>query len=388
MTPLAPGDVTPTVLTLSGVHAVDEDAPGRRARGRLQGASLALGPGVHAVLGTPRDGTVAFSEAVLGVRAPLRGVVSLRGPSPARQPALRARIGGLPPNPRLPPAATVAAVVRLCMRARGEPDAAFDGILDPLGLGALHGRSPRSLSYAEARAVELALALSTPAPLLVLLHEPLVDVAVSRAGLVRERAVELAEAGACVIVVTSSPADARALGDRIHLLQAGVFTGPPADADVPPGGHGELTVWVHEPQGGGPGSRELAAALLSGGGLAGVSWEDPGPPGAARSSTVRLRGDLEACAVAVAHVSVELGVSVEAMASAAPGLQQLRGAHAMLAARARAVAQALPPEPPPPLPAVAEAPPLPLAVPAMPAEPPPPASAVTPPPLPGSVERP
>jgi ABC-2 type transport system ATP-binding protein len=322
-----PAPETLPLLVLERLHAVDEDGPRRRSRGRLHGVDLILGPGVHAVLGAPEDGTVALSEAATGMRAPLRGRVRVRGLDPSRHAPLRARIGSLAPTPSLLPAATVGEQIRMAMRARGEPDERFDGVLDPLGLAALHARRPRSLSNAEARAVELALALSTPAPLLVVLHEPFVDVAIPHTGLVRERVVELAEAGVCVLLVTSSPADARSLADDIHLLHHGLLVGAPGDADLPAGQVGEVVAWLREPPlGAGPGVRELAAALAAQPNLRAIAWDDTSPATDHRTSTLRLRGDVDACALALAEAAVDVGVVIDAISCSAPGLTQIRAA--------------------------------------------------------------
>ena len=109
------------------------------------------------------------------------------------------------------------------MRARGETGDRFDAVLDPLGLSRLQARDPRTLSFAEQRAVELALALSTPAPLLLALHEPLCDVALPLLDALHLRLREAAASGACVVVTTSSPADARALADHVIVLHQGVI---------------------------------------------------------------------------------------------------------------------------------------------------------------------
>jgi len=315
------------VLVLDRLHARDFDGPKRRARGRLHGIDLSLTAGVHVVLGAPEDGTLALTETVSGARRPLRGRVLVRGREPSRSSAIRARIGALTPMPELPPAATVAELVRIALRARGERDDRFDAILDPYGLSGLHARAPASLSHAEARAVELALALSTPAPVLLVLHEPLAEVAIAHLGVVRERIAELPRMGTCVLVVTSSPADARALADRIYVLSHGVLVrAAEGNGSGLVSAHGgELCAWLRDPEAGSPGVRELAAALADRREIAAVSW-DEGQAGAP-AATVRVRGaDLDACAVALADAAVQAGVIVDAIACTVPALTQVRAA--------------------------------------------------------------
>lgn len=333
------------VVILEAVHARDAAGPRGAPRGALNGVSIALLPGVYAFLGTPEDGTLALLDVLTGARAPQRGRVTVSGHEPARAASLRARLGTLPAEPQLPSARTVRDAVRLAMRARGESGDRFDAVIDPLGLAHLHGRDPRSLSFAEERAVELSLALSTPAPVLVTLHEPLSDVALGKPSLVVTRLREIAATGACVVVTTSSPADARALADRVLVLHRGLL------ARQSIGGDGlslpapvELVVWVRE------GARLLAAALSQRPEVQAVAWEDPTPssgwPGA---SAVRVRGAaVEPCALAVAEAVVATGVEVEGIEQRSPELGHVRAATEALwrMARARPVPTSAPaPEP-------------------------------------------
>jgi ABC-2 type transport system ATP-binding protein len=207
------------------------------------------------------------------------------------------------------------------MRARGESGDRFDAVIDPLGLAPLHARDPRSLSLAEERAVELALALSTPAPMLLVLHEPLADIAVARPALVSARLRDIAATGACVIVTTSSPTDARTLAERVLVLHRGQLVRQSL------GGEGlgmplpvELRVWVRT------GARDLAAALARHPEVRGVSWDDATGesawPGAA---AVRVRGaSPEACALAIADAVQETGVEIEGIERRTPGLDEVR----------------------------------------------------------------
>jgi ABC-2 type transport system ATP-binding protein len=201
-------------------------------------------------------------------------------------------------------------------------------VLEPFGLGHLARREPGSLSFAEARAVELALALSTPSPLLVALHEPLSDVALNLLGLVRERIRELALGGACVVVTTSSPADARALGDRVLVLHKGLVLGEADAAEPLPGGEPALVAWVRPADDASEPApvRTLARLLADRTEVRAVAWsEAPGPH--PRAAELRLSGDdLDACALALVDAAVEAGVVIEAVAPASPGLVQVRAA--------------------------------------------------------------
>src|SRR4029079_5190522 len=136
---------------------------------------------------------------------------------------------------------TVDEVVTMAQLARGQTQARAADILAPLGLAFLASRNPRSLSLRATRAGELAIALSTPSPVLVVLHEPLADVAINLLGLVRERIRQLAASGACVVVTTPSPVDARALGYGVFVLHRGAVT---PDSVAEPQALPLLIAWV------------------------------------------------------------------------------------------------------------------------------------------------
>ena len=121
------------ILVLDRVHARDAAAPKGKARGRLDNLSLALPGGVHAILGSPEDGTLALAEIIGGAKKPTRGMLRILGRDPYRFAAVRARIGVLGAEPRLPPVATVADAVRVALRARGEAPAGIDAVLDSAG---------------------------------------------------------------------------------------------------------------------------------------------------------------------------------------------------------------------------------------------------------------
>jgi ABC-2 type transport system ATP-binding protein len=283
------------VVELVRVQARDAAGPSGRARGALAGASIALDAGVHAFLGRPEDGLLALADVITGSRTPLRGRVTVIDRDPASTPFVRARIGALAPEPRLPDARTVRDAVRIAMQARGESGDRFDAVLDPLGLSSLQARAPRSLAFAEQRAVELALALSTPAPFLLALHEPLADVALPRLDLLPLRLREAANTGACVVITTSSPADARALADHVVVLHNGVVAREArGGGGLVIGDRTTLRVWVR-----GAGARDLCAELARRTEVRAVSFRQSEEGQGDDGAVVELSGDsAEVCAPA------------------------------------------------------------------------------------------
>ncbi len=234
----------------------------------------------------------------------------------------------LPAEPRLLAARTVrdARSASPCARPRRGRAIRFDAILDPLGLSHLQARSPGSLAFAEQRAVELALAVSTPAPVLLALHEPLADVALPRLDVLPLRLREAAATGACVVITTSSPADARALADHVVVLHKGVIAREArGGAGLVLGDEVTLRAWI-EPRAPGsagdagdatPGARALVAALALRPEVRAVSFREvPGEP-----SVVEVRGDhAEACALAVIESALAIaGVEIEAPDRGGPG---------------------------------------------------------------------
>lgn len=335
------------LVALDSVHARDVAGPKGRARGSLLGIHLSLGPSVYAFVGAPEDGTLALAEVLTGTRAPLRGRVLVSGRFPARSYEARRRIGSLLGEPSLPDARTVEASIALALEARGEVGTPAARVLEPFGLGNLAQREPRSLSYAETRAVELSLALSTKSPALVVLYEPLADVAINLLGLVRERIREIARAGACVVLITSSPADARALADRTFVLHKGLILGEDDAAQPLPGGEPAVVAWVRpadDPSSLAP-VRALSRLLADRAEVRAVSWNE-GPAGTQRAAELRIVGeDLDACALALVDAAAEASVVIEAIAPASPGITQVRAATEALLAFRRSPAYRPPPPP-------------------------------------------
>jgi ABC-2 type transport system ATP-binding protein len=347
------------IVVLERLRASDRTGTG----GRLFDIDAVLGPGVHAVLGAPRDGTLALADVLAGRAPPLAGRARVAGHDPARSAAIRAHIGVLAAAPELPDGGTVAACVGIALRARGEPARVAASALEALGLASLLARRAASLSFAEARAVELALALTTPSPRLLCLVEPLADVAVPSLSLVRARILALGAEGACVVLITSSPADARALGDRVLVLDRGVLAGAePAGGERLAGGplpgagpradglaEVELLVLVREPgapragTGGevevssGRGVRALAAGLARSPAVRSISWEE-GAAGAISSLRVRA-ADREQAALVILDAIAADEANLVAISSPAPSLREVQATAAPRLAAARGAPQ-------------------------------------------------
>jgi ABC-type nitrate/sulfonate/bicarbonate transport system ATPase subunit len=328
-------------------------ARGRGTRGRppslLKGVSLARKDGVLAVVGAPIDGTSLLLAVIAGLVPARSGRVEVSGKAAADA---RELVAHVPLDAALPDVLRVEEVCDLASAIRGEPKTPAAERLASLGLEALAKRRVRSLSPGETRAVALAIALTSRAPVL-LVEEPLAQlepVAPSRVvSLLRARAA----AGATVIVTTASVRDATKLADELAVMTQGFLAPlPPSLAHV--GSDGARLRIVTSSSG----AAALVGALAEDPAIASVETSafsgDTRANGAASAVLVSGR-DLLAVAGAVAAASTRTGIDVEAIESAVAPLDAIR---AMLAAPRGPTLPSRPP-PAPPVPPAASVPPAP-----------------------------
>jgi ABC-2 type transport system ATP-binding protein len=306
-------------VQLARVHGSDAQAVGGQSLGRLHGVSLLLDVGVHAFVGTPQDGTAALCELLSGRRPTRVGAIEVAGRDPAKSAWARRHIGVLLPRPTLPPGGLAGDVVE---RLAGVLSPALSGALERVGAGSLAAREVAALSVPEARAVELALALSLPAPVLLVLYDPFGEVAAVDDAAVRGLMSQRAAEGSVVVVATSAPGDVEGLADHLHVLERGRLV--TQSQGWPHRGGRELFIWLEGDDE--AAARRFAAALHARPELSAVSWRRPSDGGAA---LVAVRADtLDDAALSVAETVAELGVRVGAIHTDAPALAALQGAMA------------------------------------------------------------
>lgn len=199
-------------------------ADAKRVGVTLRAVDFAWEKGILAIMGTPRDGVQALLEILAGDLLPAQGSARVLVHAPG---AVRRHVAYVPRDVRLPEALRVRELCDLAGDLRGEPRVPAATRLAPLRLERLAERWTTSLSVTEARAVALCLAIASSARVL-LIDEPLVEIESGAASLVSDALRTRGEAGACVVVTTSSVRDATRLGDQLAILTAGVF------AFVPP----------------------------------------------------------------------------------------------------------------------------------------------------------
>ena len=168
----------------------------------LDGADLAIPEGLTLLVGRNGCGKSTLLKLAAGVERPDRGRVEIDGRDLWREEATaRAGLAYVPEQPDLTPYASVAEILRLVCRLRGEPPARAGEALAAAGLAGLGGRSVRELSMGQRRRAVLAAAfIGTPRH--VLLDEPLEAMDRGARGDVLAWIDGLLAAGAAVLVVS------------------------------------------------------------------------------------------------------------------------------------------------------------------------------------------
>jgi ABC-type sugar transport system ATPase subunit len=195
----------------------------RVGRGAVLG--IRFDPGVHVLWGEPAEGGAELAAVLSGTLAPRRGQVRLFGRDPFADPKTRLQIASvLEEEPPLV-GRTVREHVERVHTLRGTP--AFDELADKAPwLGSLGERSAESLDVRERRLIAAALALETPAPRLVVLHEPTLLAPELERGRLLTRVAAFEDAGAIVLCITSEQRAARQLGGRIWSLSGRAAPAP------------------------------------------------------------------------------------------------------------------------------------------------------------------
>ncbi len=221
------------MIQLSDVVARSRSGP----KVELAPLSLSFAPGAsYALVGAANDGVELLLAVLAGRATPRKGTSIVLG-SPA---APRAGIAYVPYVPELPEVLHVDGYLKLAASVRGERALGPEERLHVLGVAPLARRRIGDLTLPESRAVALVEALTSQAPV-VLLVDPLADLdprAVSRVAPAIDARVA---AGATVVCSTASTVDAHALGRTLLFFQRGKLTSQSSDEDAwepPVGPHG------------------------------------------------------------------------------------------------------------------------------------------------------
>jgi molybdate transport system ATP-binding protein len=204
----------------------------RKRIGRLEiDVELDTGPGTLVLVGPNGAGKSSVLSLVLGAIAPEHGLVRLddevlcdttRGIDVTLE---ARRLGYVPQDYALFPHLNVRDNVAFGPRSLGlRGDDEVDALLDRLGLLALADGGVAHLSGGDRQRVALARALAVR-PRALLLDEPLAALDLHARQQVRDfLATTLATLGLPTLLVSHDPADARRLGTRVAVLEAGRLT--------------------------------------------------------------------------------------------------------------------------------------------------------------------
>jgi len=192
----------------------------------LASVNLNIPAGTYAVLmGQTGQGKTTILEAICGLRSVTAGQIVLDGRDVTRFKPGDRNLGYLPQDLALFPTMTVRAHLEFALRVRRcgtrEMHERIDELAAALQIGSLLDRDTQHLSGGEAQRVALGRALSFR-PRVLLLDEPLnaLDEA-THAGLCELLRSLQKQYGLTTLHVTHRRTEARALGDKLFMLQAG-----------------------------------------------------------------------------------------------------------------------------------------------------------------------
>jgi ABC-2 type transport system ATP-binding protein len=289
------------VIALEGVAA-------RRRPLVLSNLSQVWEAGSHAVVGSTDDGGPLLLALIAGLARPRSGRVRVLDAAPF-DPAVRRQIAVVPLDPELPDAMRVGEALGLAAAVRKEAPGDAATRLAVLGVETLAERRVRSLSRAEARAVALSEALTSPSVRVLLVEEPMVSMDVRAAGRVPEALRRRGREGCAVIVTTASMKDAGELADDWIALRAGAIVHRASAAEVlaAPGPDGVHLRMVLRSPGEVP---ALVAALARDADVEAIERDE---------GCVRLRGrDATALARAAGRAAIEADVDIAELRIEAP----------------------------------------------------------------------
>lgn len=195
-----------------------------RVEGRVSAALRADEGETIAVIGPNGAGKSTLVRAIAGL-APAHGSATLDGVDLLSQPIRARRIGLVFQDRLLFPHLSALENVAFGPRSRGESRRVATEraklLLDRFGIGDLAARRPAELSGGQAQRVAIARALATE-PDLLLMDEPFAGLDVGVAMSLRlEMAQHLAAFDGVTLLVTHDALDARALADRVLVLEGG-----------------------------------------------------------------------------------------------------------------------------------------------------------------------
>jgi len=183
----------------------------------LRNITATFDAGIHAILGTQRDGTGLLHAVLDGRITPVSGEVRIAGKAPRSSAAL---LSSVPLDVTVPDALSVSHMIDLCASFRGTPRNDILRTFESLGLTPMLTRLGNSLRKDEQRSVVLALAIGAGAKAIVI-EEPFSAIDPSVAPLLGDALKDLAAKGSTIVLTTASANEARPIASAIYRLSRG-----------------------------------------------------------------------------------------------------------------------------------------------------------------------
>jgi Cu-processing system ATP-binding protein len=173
------------------------------------------------LIGPNASGKTTLIKALLGLVKPSEGSITVNGEVIGEDPKYRERIGYMPQISQFPPSLTVGQLLDMMRDIRGlSQDQADDSLSDELGLREQYEKQLGNLSGGTRQKVSAVLAFRSK-PQILVMDEPTAGLDPLSAKRVLDRAGELRDKGATVLITSHLMEEVEALADRVAYLEDG-----------------------------------------------------------------------------------------------------------------------------------------------------------------------
>jgi Cu-processing system ATP-binding protein len=188
----------------------------------LREVSVDFRPGeVVMLIGPNASGKTTLIKSLLGLVKPTEGRITVEGEVIGEDPRYRNAIGYMPQISQFPPSLTVGQLLDMMRDIRGlTQEQADDSLSDELGLREQYEKQLGNLSGGTRQKVSAVLAFRSK-PRILVMDEPTAGLDPLSAKRVLDRAGELRDNGATVLITSHLMEEVEALADRVAYLEDG-----------------------------------------------------------------------------------------------------------------------------------------------------------------------
>ncbi len=193
----------------------------------LKEVSARFEPGrVTAVVGPNASGKTTLMKCILGLVVPDGGAVRVHGENALGNPAVRAKIGYMPQDPRFPENITGREVVAWIQELRGSRGRDLESLIERFGLEAALSQPTRVLSGGTRQKLSALLAFLFDPPVLIL-DEPTAGLDPLASSRFKDLVAASRDAGKTIIMTSHVMSELEELADRVLFLLEGtvIFSG-------------------------------------------------------------------------------------------------------------------------------------------------------------------